>query len=81
MPVSILYVLLVNMEQTGTKISDRSREICRNMALTANETAANLHSFRMRSSTESSYTENTLFGGLAAVSYNLLQNVNKIYVE
>ena len=68
------YVLLIDMERAGAKISDRSREICRNIALTAKENAANLHSFRMRSSTESSYTENTLYGGLSTVNYNLLQN-------
>ncbi|MDY4885534.1 MAG: type II secretion system protein [Alphaproteobacteria bacterium] len=68
------YVLLIDMERAGAKISDRSREICRNIALAAKENAANLHSFRMRSSTESSYTENALYGGLSTVNYDLLQN-------
>ena len=68
------YVFLIDMEQAGTKISGRSREICRNIALTAKENAANLYSFRMRSSMESGYTENSLFGGLSSVNYNLLQN-------
>ena len=49
-------------------------EICRNIALTAKENSANLHSFRMRSLVGSSYTENTLYGGLSTVNYDLLQN-------
>ena len=68
------YVMRINMERTNTKISNRSREICRGLALTTKEYSLNIYSFGLRSNAESKYTEKNLYGGLSSFNTNLLQN-------